>query len=119
MLPPLAGALAGLKAGTTSAEAFSPLLLQAISAALVGGISLSGGRGTVGHVFLGVAILSLLSAVLAIRGAPDYVVQLTTGAVLLVVVVLEYVTGVLQSARDPVGRFGVPAPQAAAAEGEA
>lgn len=113
----LAGALAGLKAGTTSAEAFSPLLLQAISAALVGGISLTGGRGSVVNVFLGVAILSLISAALAMHGAADYVVQLTTGGILLLVVVLEFLSGVLQSARDPTAQIGGPRQQATAAEG--
>jgi ribose/xylose/arabinose/galactoside ABC-type transport system permease subunit len=66
-------------------------LLAAVAAALIGGISLSGGRGGVLNVALGVAIVSLVSAGLAVRGEQSYVVQLATGALLFLVITLEFV----------------------------
>ena len=53
----LAGALASLKGGSAAPQNYEDLLLSGAAAALVGGISLYGGRGTVMHVALGVAVL--------------------------------------------------------------
>lgn len=82
----LAGALAAIRGGSAAPNSFSALLLSSIAAALIGGISLAGGRGGIVHVVIGVLVLSTLSAGLAARGAPDYVVSLVTGGVLLVTV---------------------------------
>ncbi len=86
----LAGALASMKAGSAQPAPFGNLLLSAVLAALIGGISLYGGRGTMLHVTLGVAIISLLSAGLNLFGAKDYAIQLITGLLLLVVVFIEF-----------------------------
>jgi len=101
-LASLAGALSALKAGSIAPEAYESLLLKSITAALVGGISLSGGRGTALNVGLGVAILSLLSAGLSSNAASDATIQLITGVVLLIVVVLEFATA-LAARRVPGG----------------
>jgi ribose/xylose/arabinose/galactoside ABC-type transport system permease subunit len=86
----LAGALTSLKGASAQPTTNTTLLLQAVTAALIGGISLSGGRGTALNVAFGVAVLTLLSAGLSANGAQNYVVQLSTGAVLLAVVFLEF-----------------------------
>jgi ribose/xylose/arabinose/galactoside ABC-type transport system permease subunit len=88
----LAGALASLKSGSAAPFAYEPLLLSGVTAALVGGISLYGGRGTMFGVAVGVLILRFLISGLASQGAPTYVEALATGILLLVVLVIEFLT---------------------------
>jgi ribose/xylose/arabinose/galactoside ABC-type transport system permease subunit len=87
----LAGALASLKGGSAAPQNFDDVLLSGVAAALIGGISLYGGRGTVLHVALGVAVLSAVTAALAARGSDASVTQLVTGALLIVVVAAEFI----------------------------
>lgn len=94
----LAGALAATRGGSAAPQNYEDLLLSGAAAALLGGVSLYGGRGTVFNVALGVAILSVISAGLAARGAPASLVQLVTGGLLLAVVALEFAAGRLGAA---------------------
>jgi ribose/xylose/arabinose/galactoside ABC-type transport system permease subunit len=87
----LAGALASLKGGSAAPQNYEDLLLAGAAAALVGGISLYGGRGTVLNVALGVAVLSAVTAGLAARGSDASVTQLVTGALLITVVAIEFI----------------------------
>lgn len=86
----LAGALAATRGGSAAPQNYEDLLLTGAAAALLGGISLYGGRGTVLNVALGVAILSVVGAGLAARGTSASLVQLVTGALLLTVIGLEF-----------------------------
>lgn len=86
----LAGSLAALRAGSASPDGYSDILLGAVAAALIGGISLYGGRGTVVNVVLGVVIVTLISAGLFIRGSEAYLTELITGAILVVVISVDY-----------------------------
>jgi len=76
--------------GSASPTAFGSLLLGALAVVLVGGISLAGGRGTMVNVFLGFAIIAILSAGLAGMGAKAFVAELFTGVLLLVVLLFDY-----------------------------
>lgn len=89
----LAGALAATRGGSAAPQNYGDLLLTGAAAALLGGISLYGGRGTVLNVALGVAILSVISAGLAARGSTASLVQLVTGSLLLAVIGLEFIAG--------------------------
>jgi len=89
----LAGALASLKGGSAAPQNYDDVLLSGAAAALVGGVSLYGGRGTVLNVALGVGVLSVVAAGLAARGSDASLTQLVTGALLIVVVAVEYVAG--------------------------
>ena len=75
----LAGALAAARGGSAAPQNYEDLLLAGCAAALLGGVSLYGGRGTVFNVALGVAILSVVAAGLAARGSEASLVQLVTG----------------------------------------
>ncbi|WP_396910695.1 ABC transporter permease [Mycolicibacterium sp.] len=86
----LAGGLVSLQAGSAGPTSFGALLLTAVAAALVGGISIYGGRGDALNVFLGVATISILTAWLANRGTADSLTQLVTGVLLFVVVAIEF-----------------------------
>lgn len=85
----LAGAMATIRGGSAAPENYSGLLLAAVAAALLGGVSLYGGRGTVINVFIGSAILSLIVSGLALRGSDAATVQLVTGTLLLIAIFLE------------------------------
>jgi ribose transport system permease protein len=63
--------------------------LQAIAAAVIGGTSLMGGRGSVVSTFLGVLIIAVLNSGLAAVGARDETKRLVTGAVIVAAVILD------------------------------
>jgi ribose/xylose/arabinose/galactoside ABC-type transport system permease subunit len=87
----LAGALAALKSASATPDAFNDLLLTGVAAALIGGISLYGGRGGTFNVALGVGVLCVVSAGLAAGGAQAYVTQLVIGVLLFTVISIEFV----------------------------
>ncbi len=63
--------------------------LQAIAAAVIGGASLSGGRGSVVNTFFGVLIIAVLGAGLAQIGAQEPTRRFVTGCVILAAVILD------------------------------
>lgn len=65
------------------------LELQAIAAAVIGGTSLMGGRGSVITTFFGVLIIAVLNSGLAAVGAKDEMKRLITGAVIIAAVIVD------------------------------
>ncbi|MBL9134851.1 MAG: ABC transporter permease [Verrucomicrobiales bacterium] len=65
------------------------LELNAIAAAVIGGTSLMGGRGSVLRTFLGVVIIAVLNSGLAAIGAKDEIKRLITGAVIIAAVIVD------------------------------
>jgi ribose transport system permease protein len=63
--------------------------LQAIAAAVIGGTSLMGGRGSVVGTFFGVLLIAVLNTGLASIGAKDETKRLVTGAVIVAAVILD------------------------------
>lgn len=88
----LAGALASIKSASAAPFSYEAWLLTAVTAALVGGVSLYGGKGTMLGVVIGVLVLRTLTAGIASRGAAIYVEALATGVVLLIVLIVEFLT---------------------------
>lgn len=89
----LAGALAAARGGSAAPQNYGDLLLSGCAAALLGGISLYGGRGTVFNVVLGATVLSVVTAGLSARGSEASLVQLVTGALLFAIIALEFLVG--------------------------
>ena len=92
----LCGALAGLAGAlhtgyleTADPNAAVGLELSAIAAVVIGGTSLMGGRGSVLGSFLGVLIIAVLQNGLAQLGASEPAKRVTTGAVIVIAVVLD------------------------------
>ena len=92
----LAGAAAGLGAvcyasrlGASDPNAGVGLELSAIAAAVIGGTSLLGGRGSVINTFFGVLIIATLEAGLAQVGASEPAKRLVTGAVIVLAVLAD------------------------------
>jgi ribose/xylose/arabinose/galactoside ABC-type transport system permease subunit len=88
----VAGALVSLKSGSAMPRGLEDLLLPAVTAVLLGGASLAGGKGTVFGVFLGVIILRCISSYINFRAMPFYAESLATGFVLLLVIAIELLT---------------------------
>jgi len=83
----LAGIAAVMQAGRLSAadpNAGIGLELEAIAAVVIGGTSLSGGRGAVGTSALGAVVIAVLGAGLAQLGVQEPTRRLTTGAVIVI-----------------------------------
>lgn len=82
-LAALAGSLASLRAASAAPAGYETLLLATVTAALIGGVSLYGGRGNVFGIFVGVVTLQFLLSGLALQGAAFWAASLATGTVLL------------------------------------
>lgn len=68
------------------------LLLEAIAAAVIGGTSLFGGRGTVWAALLGALVIGSVSNGLDLTGAPADVKYIVQGAILLVAVTIDAIS---------------------------
>lgn len=94
----ITGGLAGLTGTLLSSRISSgqPNLgqlmeLDAIAAAVIGGMALTGGRGRIGGVFLGVAVLTMLQNGLNLTNVSSFVQQMATGVVIVAAVVADSV----------------------------
>ncbi len=74
--------------------------MQAIAAAVIGGTSLMGGRGSVVRTFFGVLLIAVLNSGLASVGARDETKRLVTGAVIVAAVIVDYYRRHLGSKRS-------------------
>jgi len=96
----IAYAISGLLAGFTSLIVISrigqsqpamgaPYALEAIAAAVIGGVALSGGKGTVPGVILGAILLGLIRNSLNILRVPTFYQYVMLGTVIIVAVTLS------------------------------
>ncbi len=85
----LAGALMSVSLATGSPTLGDSLLIQAASAAILGGVALTGGVGKAQGIATGVFILAALNNGLSLSGVSSAVSQLVNGAVLGIVVLIN------------------------------
>jgi len=92
------GALAGLagviyvaRYGTVSSGAGSGIELQAVGAAVIGGVAIFGGSGTVWGAAIGAFLLVTINRSLPILGISDFWQQAVVGALILAAVALDRV----------------------------
>lgn len=89
MLAALAGVLLSYSLATASPVGLAEVLVPATAAAILGGVSLSGGTGRPLGIAAGVLILGLLRSGLHSLGASPFVHDIATGSVLLLVAILD------------------------------
>jgi rhamnose transport system permease protein len=100
------GALAGLagvvyvaRYGTVSSGAGSGIELQAVGAAVIGGVAIFGGSGTVWGAAIGAFLLVTINRSLPILGISDFWQQAVVGGLILAAVALDRVLTLRQERR--------------------
>lgn len=83
------GALVAAQTGGANPTSFTSLLLNAVTAAFIGGVSLTGGRGNALGIALGVLTLAFVSSGFGLLGAPYYLTTVATASILLLLIVIE------------------------------
>ncbi len=83
------GILAASRANAVASQVSPTLLLQAIAAAVIGGVSLFGGRGSAWAVVLGALIIGSLENGLYLKSQGSDVQQMIEGAVLILAVTID------------------------------
>jgi rhamnose transport system permease protein len=99
----LSGALAGLagvfyaaRYGSISSQAGSGWELDAVGAAVIGGIAITGGVGTVWGAAIGAMLLMTINRALPILGIPDFWQRAVVGVLIIGAIVLDRVLAVRQ-----------------------
>ncbi|WP_137845045.1 ABC transporter permease [Microbacterium sp. 2FI] len=95
----LAGVLYAARYGTVSSAAGFGWELQAIGAAVIGGVAISGGVGTVWGAAIGAFLLLTINRALPILGIDDFWQRAVVGALILGAIVLDRVLAVRQHRR--------------------
>ncbi|WP_214104749.1 ABC transporter permease [Acrocarpospora catenulata] len=96
----LAGALATMKGGTADPSSYANMLIVGIAATLIGGVGLTGGRGTALHAFLGSLLLCVLSAGMNFAGQTPDTTGIVTGVVLLLVIAVSVASRAIRDRRS-------------------
>jgi simple sugar transport system permease protein len=92
-LAALAGLLISGRLAAVPAAQGNGAIFQVFAAAVIGGVSLNGGKGTVFGAFTGVLLLFMIINVLTLAGVPAQWTNFLNGAVILVALVVSRVTG--------------------------
>ena len=102
----LSGALAGLagvlytsRYGTVDSQAGTGLELQAVGAAVIGGVAIFGGSGTVWGAAVGAFLLLTINRALPILGVQDFWQRAVVGALIIGAIVLDRVLAIRQTRR--------------------
>ena len=95
----LAGVLYAARYGTVSSAAGFGWELQAIGAAVIGGVAISGGVGTVWGAAIGAFLLLTINRALPILGIDDFWQRAVVGALIIGSIVLDRVLAVRQHRR--------------------
>ncbi len=95
----LAGVLYAARYGTVSSGAGTGWELQAIGAAVIGGVAISGGVGTLWGAAIGAFLLLTINRALPILGIQDFWQRAVVGALIIGAIVLDRVLAIRQSRR--------------------
>lgn len=85
----LAGVFNISRVGNVESSAGRAIVLQGVAAAVVGGVSLFGGRGRVAHAALGAFVIAMIDNGLGLIGIPAGVNFIVTGGVLAVAATVD------------------------------
>ena len=85
----LAGVLFAARYGTVNSQAGYGMELQAVGAAVIGGVAIFGGSGTVWGAAIGAYLLLTISRALPVVGVTDFWQEAVVGALILGAIVLD------------------------------
>lgn len=85
----LAGVLTASRFGTATSSTGSGVEMTVISAAVIGGASLAGGKGTVAGAVLGVIMMSVINNILVILNVSVHWQNFITGAILILAIIFD------------------------------
>jgi ribose transport system permease protein len=92
----LGGALSSVRLGSATPLGFDTLLLSVVTACLMGGVALEGGRGSVFGIFIGLLTLRFLVGGAASLGAPYWLQSLAIGALLILAIVVQMLINIIR-----------------------
>jgi rhamnose transport system permease protein len=95
----LAGFLYAARYGAVDSQAGSGLELSAVAAAVLGGVAIFGGSGTVWGAAAGAVLLVTVNRTLPILGVPDFWQQAVVGALIIGAIVLDRVLALRRARR--------------------
>jgi rhamnose transport system permease protein len=93
----LAGVLYAARYGTVNSQAGSGYELDAVGAAVIGGVAIFGGSGTVWGAAIGAVLLLTINRALPILGVPDFWQRAVVGVLIIGAIVLDRVLSLRQS----------------------
>ncbi|MCW2899203.1 MAG: sugar transporter [Streptosporangiaceae bacterium] len=93
VLAALGGLLLSGRLASVAAAQGDGAIFTVFAAAVIGGVSLSGGRGTIFGAFTGILLLYMIQNVLTLAGVPAQWIGALNGAIILVALVLSRITG--------------------------
>lgn len=92
LLAALGGLLLSGRLASVAAAQGNGAIFTVFAAAVIGGVSLNGGRGTVFGAFTGILLLYLIQNVLTLAGVPAQWIGALNGGIILVALVLSRIT---------------------------
>ncbi|MEV4811692.1 ABC transporter permease [Micromonospora avicenniae] len=92
LLAALAGLLMTGRLGSVAAAQGDGMIFTVFAAAVIGGISLDGGKGTLFGALCGVVVLGLINNILTLAGVSAQWIQAIYGAIILVALILARLT---------------------------
>lgn len=87
----IAGAITMGRVSSAQPSAGDSFEMDVLTAAVLGGVSVNGGRGSIPLAMLGVLVIGVLTNGMQLIGVNDYWQKLVKGAILLIVIVLDSV----------------------------
>lgn len=89
VLTALSGYILACRLNSAQPNAGDGFEFQVISAVVLGGVSLSGGKGNLTGAIIGVLILSVLSNILVLAGVSSFYQEVSRGVVILLAVYID------------------------------
>ena len=93
----LAGVLYAARYGTVNAQAGLGLELEAVGAAVIGGVAIFGGSGTLWGAAFGAFLLFTINRALPVLGIPDFWQRAVVGVLIIGAIVLDRILALRQS----------------------
>jgi simple sugar transport system permease protein len=93
LLAALAGLLLSGRLASVASAQGNGYIFTVFAAAVIGGVSLNGGKGTMFGAFTGILLLFMIQNVLTLAGVPAQWIQALNGSIILIALITSRITG--------------------------